>query len=68
VQAGDPMKKAELAEGIRKVSLLTGKFRLRSGKTSSFYWDKYPFESDPRLLSAVVDEMQKILPALHFYI
>lgn len=57
------MEKAELAKQIKAISLLTGKFKLRSGKISSFYWDKYRFESDPLLLDAVVDEMQKLLPS-----
>jgi len=56
------MEKAELAKQIKTSSFLTGQFTLRSGKTSSFYWDKYRFESDPQLLSAVVDELQKLLP------
>lgn len=56
------MEKIELAKKIKAVSYLTGQFRLRSGTTSSFYWDKYRFESDPALLSAIVDELQKLLP------
>ncbi len=56
------MNKVELAKRIKDVSYLTGNFILRSGKTSSFYWDKYRFESDPRLLSAIVEETQKLLP------
>ncbi|MGB2769896.1 MAG: orotate phosphoribosyltransferase [Candidatus Zixiibacteriota bacterium] len=56
------MEKAELAKKIKAAAYLTGQFKLRSGKISSFYWDKYRFESDPSLLSAVVDEMQKLLP------
>ncbi|UCB52741.1 MAG: orotate phosphoribosyltransferase [Candidatus Zixiibacteriota bacterium] len=56
------MEKAELAKKIKAAAYLTGQFKLRSGKTSSFYWDKYRFESDPALLSAVVDEMRKLLP------
>jgi len=57
------MEKAELAKKIRDAAFLTGRFKLRSGKISSFYWDKYRFESDPVLLDAVVDEMQKLLPS-----
>ena len=57
------MDKAELAKRIKAVSYLTGEFTLRSGKTSSFYWDKYRFESDPELLSDIVDEMVKLLPS-----
>ncbi|UCG93243.1 MAG: orotate phosphoribosyltransferase [candidate division WOR-3 bacterium] len=56
------MNKVELAKNIKDVSYLTGNFILRSGKTSSFYWDKYRFESAPRLLTAIVEEMQKLLP------
>ena len=56
------MEKAELARRLTKASYLTGEFTLRSGKTSSFYWDKYRFESDPGLLDAVADEMHKLLP------
>ncbi|MDH5733459.1 MAG: orotate phosphoribosyltransferase [Candidatus Bathyarchaeota archaeon] len=56
------MEKARLAERIRAVSWLTGQFKLRSGMTSSFYLDKYRFESDPVLLSAVIDELERLLP------
>ena len=56
------MEKIDLARRIRAASFLTGQFKLRSGKTSSFYWDKYRFESDPVLLRAVVDELQNLLP------
>ena len=59
---GDTMEKAELAKQIETTSRLTGQFKLRSGKTSSFYIDKYRFESNPALLSAIVDELQKLLP------
>ena len=57
------MEKADLAKQIKAASLLTGRFKLRSGKISSFYWDKYRFESNPVLLNAVVDELEKLLPA-----
>jgi orotate phosphoribosyltransferase len=56
------MEKAELAERMKAVSLLTGQFKLRSGMTSSFYLDKYRFESDPTLLNAIIDELEKLLP------
>lgn len=56
------MNKAELARRIKAASYLTGEFRLRSGKISPFFWDKYRFESDPVLLRAVVDELEKLLP------
>lgn len=56
------MTKTELAEQIRAVSYLTGEFVLRSGNISNFYWDKYRFESDPRLLTVIAAEMAKLLP------
>ena len=56
------MERADLAKQLKATAFLTGQFKLRSGKISSFYWDKYRFESDPVLLSAVVDELQKLLP------
>ena len=57
------VNRPELARRIRAASFLTGRFKLRSGQTSSFYWDKYRFESDPVLLSAIVDELENLLPS-----
>jgi orotate phosphoribosyltransferase len=42
---------------------LTGQFRLRSGATSSEYFDKYLFESDPRLLREIAEALVGLLPA-----
>ena len=42
-----------LAQAIRARAYLTGRYRLRSGAISPFYWDKYRFESDPVLLRAL---------------
>ena len=39
-----------LAEQIAKVALLRGTFTLRSGKSSSYYLDKYLFSTRPELL------------------
>ena len=57
------MTKTELAQQIREASYLTGEFRLRSGNISNFYWDKYRFESNPTLLTAIATEMAKLLPS-----
>ncbi len=57
------MTKTELAKQIRAVAYLTGEFTLRSGNISNFYWDKYRFESNPALLTAIAAEMAKLLPA-----
>ena len=56
------MTKTELAKQIRAVSYLTGEFKLRSGNISNFYWDKYRFESNPTLLTAIAGEMAQLLP------
>ena len=56
------MTKTELAKRIREASYLTGEFKLRSGSISNFYWDKYRFESNPALLTAIAEEMAKLLP------
>ncbi len=53
----------ELAKAIMRVSWLQGTFTLRSGVQSSEYFDKYRFEADPRLLSAVAHELEALLPA-----
>lgn len=45
------MTKAELAEQIRAASYLEGDFTLRSGRKSTFYIDKYLFETQPRILA-----------------
>lgn len=52
-----------LANRIKNKSLLSGKFKLRSGKISDQYFDKYLFESDPKLLLDVCVAMSKILPS-----
>lgn len=41
----------ELAERIREVAYLEGDFTLRSGRKSSFYVDKYLFETQPDILA-----------------
>src|SRR5438270_13580361 len=56
------MNRNDLAKKIRDRSFLTGDFLLRSGRRSSFYWDKYRFESDPELLGAIATELRLLLP------
>jgi orotate phosphoribosyltransferase len=46
---------AELAAEIAKVALLRGKFTLRSGRTSSYYLDKYLFSTRPEILARLGD-------------
>ena len=56
------MNKIELAKAIYQVSYLTGNFKLRSGKTSTIYFDKYLFESDPVLLAEIARQMSQKIP------
>jgi orotate phosphoribosyltransferase len=44
------MKDGELRDAIREHALLHGDFVLRSGRRSSWYLDKYRFETQPKLL------------------
>lgn len=44
------MTREELAQRIADASLLRGTFTLRSGRTSSYYLDKYRFSTRPEVL------------------
>ena len=57
------MTDKNLARDIAKVATLNGTFLLRSGQTSSTYFDKYRFESNPDLLKRVAEKMTSLLPA-----
>lgn len=56
------MNRALLADAIVARSHLTGQFLLRSGQTSTEYFDKYLFESDPALLRAICEHLAEQLP------
>ena len=56
------MEKSLLAESIFKACYLRGSFTLRSGRTSSEYFDKYAMEADPRLLKAAAARMAPLVP------
>ena len=45
------MTKQQIAERIAEVSLLRGEFKLRSGRTSHYYLDKYLFSTQPDILA-----------------
>jgi orotate phosphoribosyltransferase len=47
------MTTAELRDAIREAAYLEGDFVLRSGRRSSYYLDKYRFETRPELLEAI---------------
>ena len=47
------MDAKQLAERIAEVALLRGEFKLRSGRTSHYYLDKYLFSTQPDILAAL---------------
>jgi orotate phosphoribosyltransferase len=57
------MAHAALAKKVVQVGYLKGDFRLRSGATSSEYFDKYRFEANPTVLREVAEQLVARLPA-----
>jgi len=57
------MSDSALWNQIRAASELRGKFKLRSGLTSTTYFDKYQFESRPELLEALATRMAELVPS-----
>ncbi len=56
------MSREELAKKIYEISHLTGEFKLRSGQISNEYFDKYLFESNPKVLYEIVKLMKELIP------
>jgi orotate phosphoribosyltransferase len=57
------MNRADLAKAVFRVAHLTGSFLLRSGQTSTEYFDKYQFESDPKILREIAKQMVVLVPS-----
>ena len=57
------MNRTELAQEIKRRAYLQGKFVLRSGVITDRYFDKYRFESDPKLLREISDAMVPLIPS-----
>lgn len=55
------LSRKSLAQEIFKSSYLTGSFKLRSGKTSNEYFDKYQFESSPHLLAQIAFQFSELI-------
>ena len=62
------MTRPELAARIFAASHLKGSFLLRSGQTSTEYFDKYQFESDPRLLVEIAKGLVPLIPSTTDYL
>jgi orotate phosphoribosyltransferase len=58
------MSKEALAKSIAEVALLRGTFTLRSGKTSTYYLDKYLFSTRPELLGQLAPLFAERLDAI----
>ena len=56
------MTRHDLCTAIYDVAHITGEFKLRSGITSNEYFDKYQFESDPKILAAIAEHMVALIP------
>ncbi|MCB0364102.1 MAG: orotate phosphoribosyltransferase [Bdellovibrionaceae bacterium] len=56
------MDRHQLAKQIYQIAYLTGSFKLRSGQTSSEYFDKYRFEAQPKLLKEIAKAMVPLIP------
>lgn len=55
------MDKRMLGRLLLETAYLEGDFVLRSGKRSRYYLDKYLFETDPKVLRAIVREMAMMI-------
>jgi orotate phosphoribosyltransferase len=61
------MTRDELAKKIFDVAHLTGEFKLRSGKVSNEYFDKYQFEARPEVLEPIAEQMKEFIPrGIHY--
>ncbi|RLS66615.1 MAG: orotate phosphoribosyltransferase [Planctomycetota bacterium] len=56
------MTRQELAQQIAAASLLHGHFVLRSGRTSTYYLDKYLFSTQPQILARLGHEFAARIP------
>ena len=57
------MTDADLVRRICDAALLRGDFTLRSGRRSSYYVDKYLFETQPDILWALAERFVKHVDA-----
>jgi len=56
------MDKQDLGRALLAACHLRGEFQLRSGAISPEYFDKYRFESDPKLLQEIAMQLAALLP------
>ena len=63
IKENNRMNKTELGRRLFAVSHIRGTFRLRSGRSSEEYFDKYLFEAQPMLLQAIAEHMAGLIPS-----
>jgi len=56
------LSRQDLARQIYNAAYLTGSFKLRSGQTSTEYFDKYRFESQPQILVQIAQALLPLIP------
>jgi orotate phosphoribosyltransferase len=56
------MTRDQLAKTVYETCNIKGTFKLRSGQTSTEYFDKYRLEARPDLLEPIADGMSELLP------
>lgn len=53
----------DLEKKVLEICELKGEFLLRSGQTSTYYFDKYRFETQPTLLKPIAEHLKSKIPA-----
>lgn len=56
------LDRKSLCKAVFQACYRRGNFKLRSGQTSTEYFDKYRFESQPHILKAVAEHLVKFIP------
>ena len=57
------LDRKSLCKAVFKACYRQGNFKLRSGQTSTEYFDKYRFESQPLILKSVAEHLVKFIPS-----
>jgi orotate phosphoribosyltransferase len=57
------VERDSLGKEIFRLSFIRGTFKLRSGIVSNEYFDKYQFESQPRILNDIAKHLSTLLPS-----
>jgi orotate phosphoribosyltransferase len=56
------MDRKALSKAVFEACYRRGNFKLRSGQTSTEYFDKYRFESQPQILRSVAEFLRPLIP------